>query len=157
MKVTFEYFPKTKEGVEGSSICVGGVNCHPFNWVILSNNRHKDFRPSLCPPSLSGVDWRALVDDQRPENSIFLATKNIFKIFNYFWKKSDFLRYFLDFSRFLFSGLGWTGELWSNRILLILRNKEDFFFAEIFFFFRYFIFFEKKKCFLGLVEIFGFQ
>ena len=38
-----------------------------------------------------------------------------------------FLEFFPDVSRFFFSGLGWTGELWSNRIVLILRNKEDFF------------------------------
>ena len=25
-----------------------------------------------------------------------------------------------------FSGLGWTGKLWSNCVFLILRNKEDF-------------------------------
>ena len=38
---------------------------------------------------------------------------------------------FLDFFRFFFSGVGWTGELWSNRVVLILRNKEDFFFFFI--------------------------
>ena len=37
---------------------------------------------------------------------------------------SDF---FLQFNYFFSSGLGWTGELWSNCKFLILRNKEDLF------------------------------
>ena len=31
--------------------------------------------------------------------------------------------------RFFVSGLGYTGELWWNRIVLMLRNKEDFLFC----------------------------
>ena len=38
------------------------------------------------------------------------------------------MRFFQIFTDFLFSGLGWTGELWLNRVVLILRNKEDIFF-----------------------------
>ena len=49
---------------------------------------------------------------------------------------------FLDF----FSGVGWTGELWSNCVFLILRNKEDF----VFIFLLKIIFFKTfgflKKC-----------
>ena len=35
-----------------------------------------------------------------------------------------------DFFQIFFSGLGWTGKLWSNPVVLILRNKEDKFFLK---------------------------
>ena len=57
-----------------------------------------------------------------------------------------------DFLRFFFSGLGWTGELWLNRVVLILKNNKDFFVYWIKIFFKYLELFEKKWFF----EIFGF-
>ena len=49
--------------------------------------------------------------------------KVLFKIFR-LSGQIEFLRFFLIF----FSGLGWTGRLWLNRVFLILRNKQDTFF-----------------------------
>ena len=56
---------------------------------------------------------------------------------NFFWlfEKEGF---FEIFPYFFVSGLGRTAELWSNRVVLILRNKKDFF-AEKSFFFLIFI------------------
>ena len=48
------------------------------------------------------------------------------------------------------SATGWTGELWSNRVLLILESKKNSFFLEDFFF----SFFCKSN-FLWLFKIFG--
>ena len=53
--------------------------------------------------------------------------------------------FFNNFSRFFnifFSGLRWTGELWSNCVFLILRNKEIFLSDN--FFFNFFWVFEKE-------------
>ena len=64
------------------------------------------------PPEIwNGVGWGALVKDK---------SKCL--------KKNDF--FFPIFPDF-FSGLGWTRELWVNRVFIILRNKEDFFFADL--------------------------
>ena len=64
-------------------------------------------------------------------------------------KKEEEQRFFCDFSRFFPSGFGWTGELWSNRVFLKLRNKEYLSFIYLFqtkYYFLIFLFFE-KKCF----------
>ena len=51
---------------------------------------------------------------------------NFFSFFNlfFFCFFYDFLWFFWIFPAF-FSGLGWTGELWSNRLVLIWTNEED--------------------------------
>ena len=61
--------------------------------------------------------------DQRLISSI-VKTKGIRKKFKFFfWKKNVI---FQDFSRFCLSALGWTGELWSNRVFLILKKRGFF-------------------------------
>ena len=92
--------------------------------------------------------------------AFFFCKKNISKF-------SEFSKFFLgDFSDFFFSGFVWTGELWSNWVFLILRNKQIFFKAEIFFFkyiglkkgiyFLRFSVFWDFVVFNGFFQIFGF-
>ena len=50
-------------------------------------------------------------------------------------------------------GLNWRAD-WSNRVVLILRNKENFFFAKKNIFLKLRI--SKKDQFLRFFEIFGF-
>ena len=80
--------------------------------------------------------WRALVES-RPPNVRKLRGRHFFgqpktfcqKLF--VWKKVIFWN-FQDFSRFFFSGSSWIWELWSNCVVLKLRNKE-YFFSKTFF------------------------
>ena len=102
-------------------------------------------RPSP-PPSRSGyppdfcnrLDWRALVELSPPNigklrgYNFFVCAKKIFSKFQIFWKKWIF-EIFWNFYNSFFSGLGWTGELWSNCVFLILRNKDYSFFYWFFF------------------------
>ena len=58
------------------------------------------------------------------------------------------LQFFKIFPDFLFSGLGWTGDLWLNCIVLILKNEEDFLFISLIYpqkkLFKKLIFLRKK-------------
>ena len=54
--------------------------------------------------------------------------------------KCNFLRFYEIFQDF-FSGFDWTGDLWSNRVFLILRKKEEFFVGEKNYFYNFFSFF----------------
>ena len=74
---------------------------------------------------------------------MFFLKKNIFEIFS-------------NFFRFFFSRLGWTGELWLNGVVLILRNKEEFFFSRIFFSVKNLGFFKQNKGFLRFFDVFVF-
>ena len=69
------------------------------------------------------MDWRALVESPPPNIGKLEAKKNEKKI-----EKKDFFQI-----QKKNSGLRLTEELWSNRVVLILRNKEDFFCSKIFF------------------------
>ena len=107
---------------------------HPILDTRISSVRPSSFSVTLVlpPPEIWNVlDWRALVKLRPPnfgklgEYHFFFGKKNTF------WKISDFLRFFQIFpdfqiSDFRFSGLGWTGELWSNRIFLILYWTRGF-------------------------------
>ena len=55
---------------------------------------------------------------------------------------------------FFFSGLGWTRGLWSNRVFVILRNKEEFFFMGKKIFKKKIIFERKKVIFQDILRIF---
>ena len=82
--------------------------------------------------------------------AFFFSPNKIFSKFTDF-KNREFLRFFQIF----FSGLGWTGELWSNRINLMLRNKEYFFVvAAKIYFSKMSDVFRKKKDFLTIFLIF---
>ena len=139
------------------------MSCHKLSWLapeegeetrllesdrILSNTRGfpsfvrtSSVRLRVPPPWIlkrGGVEssGRRLISSIGKSKRIaffFFKEKIYFQNFEIFWNKVIFP----DFSRFFFSGFGWTGELWSNCVFLILRNKEDF--LKVFFgFFLYF-------------------
>ena len=82
--------------------------------------------------------------------------------FPFFGKKKNIIIYiFWSFAiknKKKLSGFGWTGELWSNRIFLILGNQKFIFlFGKKKFFLKNFRFFEEDKSyFWRLFETFGF-
>ena len=98
-----------------------------------------------------GLGWIALVES---------LTHNIGKLREENFFCDFFSKRFSRFFQIFVSGLGWIGELWSSGIVLILRNKEDFFLL-IKVFFLNFGFFEKSRIlkfskFLTIFEIFRF-
>ena len=97
---------------------------------LISYITHKDFGPSwslsvTLRPAPWNLKWGGL--ESSGQRQIFLTgqTKRIafFQIFfiQIFYNKGHFLRLF---SNFLSWGLGWTRELWSNRVFLILEDKK---------------------------------
>ena len=116
----------------------GLLRSHVFQYLILYTRissvclfGRSDFvRHAQRTPSgfLNGLDWRALVKS-RPPNigklNVEHLFSNFFMLFFVVEKKPGLFRFFEIFPDF-FSGLGWTGEYWSNCLVLILRNKEFF-------------------------------
>ena len=94
-------------------------------YLLVFNIWQEDFRPDFIrpPPSRSYYPpWMLKWDGLKNWK------KKIFSNFSDLKKKWIFGHFF----RFFFSGFGWTGELWSNRVVLILRKKEDFFLPNYF-------------------------
>ena len=98
------------------------------NWTLYGGVRLSVlFRPPT-PWFWNGLDWKALVQ-LRPPNIEKLRRKHFFFFFfQQFFFLNFYLKWFFQIFPHFFhifnSGLGWTGELWSNRVVLVLRIKE---------------------------------
>ena len=119
----------------------------PWDLVCSKAIGQKSYVTLRLPPrnvkhgGLESSGWRLISSIGKTKIIVFIfAKKNSYNFLD-FLKKVSFWD-FLDF----FSGVGWTGELWSNCVFLILRNKEDF----VFIFLLKIIFFKTfgflKKC-----------
>ena len=79
---------------------------------------------TLPPGFWNGLDWKDLIE-ACPPNIGKLRGWHFF--LHFFSSILDIKKCFFEIFPDFFSGLGWTGELWSNHVFLILKNKEFFF------------------------------